>query len=466
MSFRLSPSQAHLVDFDPEGVLLIRGQAGSGKTTVLLERAKAFLSLFPRASVLVLAYNEALSSRARKYLGKHLVEGRLEVRTLHDWAKTLAKHEGVEFPRGFWADSTTRERFLQNITKRPSAGLKGTRLVAWTSQQWSEEVEWLLGQDIPSLETYLETDRRGRGRSGGPTREDRKLVWAVFEQYRKELEAKGKHDLHDILGLIRMAADKSGKPQPQKASFDFVLVDEVQDLDLAWLKAVASISRVGTTFAGDFAQRIYRRHFTWKAANIELAPARSKFLPGTHRNPKAIVALAKKVLGNPDATADLGFESPDFVNMTDDGKDHILLIQHPQKREALKRALTHARDLKIQGRDVVVAAPFKRLAEEAVETLKDLKVNADFLQRADLVERDGEVLPVTTFHQMKGLECEDMVILGMEDSLYPGWFLKGLAGGEAEDQMSELRNLLYMVITRAKFTVSISIGGVGSRFIV
>jgi superfamily I DNA/RNA helicase len=465
MPLRLTPAQSQLAAFDPEGVLLIRGQAGSGKTTVLLERARGFLAAYPRATVLVLAFNEALSARARRTLASQLEAGRLEIRTLHDWARTLASHEGVAFPKGFWADSTTRERFLGNILQRPPLDLTGSRVLAWTPQQWGDEVEWLIGQDIASLEGYAETERRGRGRAGGPAREERRLVWAVFEQYRKELAAKGRHDLHDILGLIRKAAQLSGRPQPQKASFDFVLIDEVQDLDLAWLKAVASIARVGTTFAGDFAQRIYHRHFTWKAAGIELPPARSRSLTGSWRNPRPIIALAARVLGEPDPAPDLGFEAPDPGAAAEDGRERVVLIQHPQKREALRRALAHAKELRDLGREVVVAAPFTRLAAEAVAILQQLGANAAFRQRAELVERPEGLLPVTTFHQLKGLECDDLVILGLEDALFPGWFLKGLEGQEATDRLAELRNLLYMVVTRARNSVTLGVGGAACRFL-
>jgi superfamily I DNA/RNA helicase len=465
MPLRLTPAQSQLAAFNPEGVLLIRGQAGSGKTTVLLERARVFLRAYPRATVLVLAFNEALSARARRTLDGDLEDGRLEIRTLHDWARTLASHEGVAFPRGFWVDSTSRERFLGNILQRPPLDLAGSRVLAWTPQQWGDEVEWLIGQDIATLDDYLGSERSGRGRSGGPAREERRLVWAVFEQYRKELAAKGRHDLHDILGLIRKAAVLSGRPQPQKASFDFVLIDEVQDLDLAWLRAVASIARVGTTFAGDFAQRIYHRHFTWKAAGIELPPARSRILAGSHRNPRAIIALAARVLGEPDPAPDLGFESPDPGAQAEDSRERIVLIQHPQKREALRRALDHAKALKELGRDVVVAAPFARLAEEAVAILRQLGADAAFRQRAELAERPEELLAVTTFHQLKGLECTDLVLLGMEDALFPGWYLKDLEGAEAADKAAELRNLLYMVITRARESVALAVGGTACRFL-
>ncbi|HLO66088.1 MAG TPA: UvrD-helicase domain-containing protein [Holophaga sp.] len=459
MDIRLTPAQTRLVDFDPEGPLLVRGQAGSGKTTVLLERAKGFLAAYPRATVLVLAFNEALAARFRRHLG--MAEGRLEVRTLHDWARTLARHEGVIFGKGFWVDSATRERFLEEILKRPPAPLEGTRMAAWTPQAWSAEVEWILGQDLDSAEAYRDAERKGRGRSGGPAREDRDAVWAVYRRLREDLEARGRHDLHDIHGLIRKAEARSGRPLPQKASFDFVLVDEVQDLDLAWLRAVASVARVGATFAGDFAQAIYRRHFTWKAAGIELPPARSRALPATHRHPQAVVDLAGRILGPQEP----GVEAPGPSLVPGEG-EAVVLIRHARKREALRRALERAAHLRAEGRDVVVAAPFRRLAEEAVALLAEGGTPAGLLQRGDLADRDGRVLAVTTFHQMKGLECEDIVLLGLEDGLFPGWYLKEVEPGDGPDVEAELRRLLHMVVTRARRTVTLCAGGETSRFLV
>jgi hypothetical protein len=234
---------------------------------------------------------------------------------------------------------------------------------------------------------------------------------------------------------------------------------------LAWLKAVASIARVGTTFAGDFAQRIYRRHFTWKAAEIELPPARSKFLTGTHRNPKAIIELAKKVLGETDDAGDLGFESPVTTGTEDDGQEHKVLIQHPKVREARRLALARAMKLFESKRDVVVAVPFKRMLEESLKTIQELGGHAAALDGEELAGRNGTLLPITTFHQMKGMECEDIILLGMEDDLYPGWYLKGLNGTEATDKIAELRNLLYMAITRAKWSVTLCVGGDAGRFL-
>ena len=60
----LNPEQDKLVRLDSRGHLLIRGVAGSGKTTIALYRAKYlsenYLDMFTANKILVLTYNRTL----------------------------------------------------------------------------------------------------------------------------------------------------------------------------------------------------------------------------------------------------------------------------------------------------------------------------------------------------------------------------------------------------------------------
>ena len=60
----LNPEQDRLVQLDSRGHLLIRGVAGSGKTTVALYRAKYlsenYLDMFTANKILVLTFNRTL----------------------------------------------------------------------------------------------------------------------------------------------------------------------------------------------------------------------------------------------------------------------------------------------------------------------------------------------------------------------------------------------------------------------
>ena len=81
-----------LIEFDVAGNLLIRGEAGSGKTTVLAARAERLAgeSLLP---ALFLTYNRALA----RYVNGMVEEGALNlvVRNFHAWTRDVAAQMGL-----------------------------------------------------------------------------------------------------------------------------------------------------------------------------------------------------------------------------------------------------------------------------------------------------------------------------------------------------------------------------------
>ena len=89
-SINFSEEQQKVLNIDLNGNLLIRGQAGSGKTTVLAARAGRCMSVISKGSLLFLTYNTALCryvDRSFKLLGS---KNGLTVTTFHDWVKKTA----------------------------------------------------------------------------------------------------------------------------------------------------------------------------------------------------------------------------------------------------------------------------------------------------------------------------------------------------------------------------------------
>ena len=67
-----TPEQESIINLDPTEHLLIRGQAGSGKTTVLAARAGKILSAMNKGSLLFLTYNSSLCAYVKKHLKKRV----------------------------------------------------------------------------------------------------------------------------------------------------------------------------------------------------------------------------------------------------------------------------------------------------------------------------------------------------------------------------------------------------------
>ena len=80
----------------------------------------------------------------------------------------------------------------------------------------------------------------------------------------------------------------------------------------------------------------------------------------------------------------------------------------------------------------------------------------------DLRTRD---IFVTTFHQTRGLEFDNVVVFGLNDTQFPGRHLKGIDVEDITDEMSTLSRLFYVVLTRAKHSVTLVTSTPTTRFL-
>ena len=77
-----------------DGHRLLRGVAGSGKTIVLISRARYLRAQHPDWRILVVCYNRVLADSLRTAIGAE----RVEVSTFHAWCTRQLKAAGIEIP--------------------------------------------------------------------------------------------------------------------------------------------------------------------------------------------------------------------------------------------------------------------------------------------------------------------------------------------------------------------------------
>ena len=103
------------------------------------------------------------------------------------------------------------------------------------------------------------------------------------------------------------------------------------------------------------------------------------------------------------------------------------------------------KDLIVTLNDVGSAA---QPAHERLETfLEDITLDSD---REEEKESAGDAVTLITMHSCKGLEFPHVYIVGLEDGLLPH------ARSKVEGTLDEERRLLYVGITRAMLTLTIS----------
>lgn len=276
-----SPEQLLIIKRVRAGVELIRGSAGSGKTTTAILKLKLFtiwvnsrrkrLENPNPVRALVLTFNKTLRGYVENLVLQNSIglNVALEIETISHWA-----YETLGCPHMCEGDEL--EVFAANAV--------GTGL---TVEFITNEAQYLMGRFPRSgLNEYLTCRRDGRGASPRVERAARQeILNKVVYPYNVWKEKNGRRDWNDL--VLEMAE----KPFHQ---YDVIIVDESQDFSANQLRAV--LRQLGpegaASFIIDTAQRIYAGGFTWAEIGLTIRPENSHRLGVNYRNTPETARLA------------------------------------------------------------------------------------------------------------------------------------------------------------------------------
>ncbi len=80
-----------------EGHCPFFGVAGSGKTILLIARARYFATVHPSWRILVLCYNKILSQYICQLLSPQDYEAHIIINNFHKWAKDFIQSAGIDY---------------------------------------------------------------------------------------------------------------------------------------------------------------------------------------------------------------------------------------------------------------------------------------------------------------------------------------------------------------------------------
>ena len=112
---------------------------------------------------------------------------------------------------------------------------------------------------------------------------------------------------------------------------------------------------------------------------------------------------------------------------------------------------------RIKKSSVAIALPFSRQIFPAQKQLVKLGLNVDRAKGASLGRMQNGIV-VTTYHQLKGLEFDYVVLMGMDDHNMPGRYIDRVPEEDIEEEEKVLCRLVYMAMTRAKKSLTV-VGG-------
>ena len=282
----LHPAQLGLVERDYNGPARVSGSAGTGKTVVALHRA-AFLAKFnPDARILLTTFSDALANLLRAKL-QTLVHQEVEPggRIVVDSINSV----GISLYEAQFGPLQLAGRDIIGAFVEDAAGKEGTNFSqAFLLTEWERVVDaW----QLDTWDDYRDVARIGRYRRLSETQ--RKALWPVFQRVRSGLREQGLLTQSEMFGQLTRHISETGHPP-----FDFIVVDEAQDVSVAQLRFLAALAGGrpnGLFFAGDLGQRIFQQPFSWKELGVDVR-GRSQTLRINYRTSHQIRTQADRLL--------------------------------------------------------------------------------------------------------------------------------------------------------------------------
>ncbi len=263
-------------------VRLVRGVAGSGKTLVLVRRARHLAEQYPDARLLVMTFNVELAKDLKARI--NLPEDRAEVANFHKLCRAILGSA--------WQEPLNTREWLR---KHERETLLNLRL---TAEFIAGEFAWRREMNLLDDEAYLSAERKGRGQRLDHYK--RVVLNAAFGRFRAHQQAlresgAGGHDWDDV-ALRALAALEDPAGHPLRAAFDSILLDEAQDFAPSWLRVTRALLKPGGSLfiCDDPAQCIFNA-YSWAQKGLSVV-GRTRVLRVPFRSTREISQAAHSLI--------------------------------------------------------------------------------------------------------------------------------------------------------------------------
>lgn len=450
----LHPSQRRLVSAHFNGPSRVLGGAGTGKTVVAMHRAKHLVTqVFTAESdrILFTTFTNNLARDIQENLRKLCPPAalrRIEVVHLDKWVADFLKRQGYRHRIAYWGQPPLKDLWEQAMTLRPSG---------FSERFFREEWDYVVQPDgCASYDDYKKARRTGRGVR--LSRQQRKAIWPVFEEYRNLLDAKGLREAVDAMRDAASLLEHRRGQSPYRA----IIVDEAQDMSTVafqLLRQIIGIEQPNDLFiVGDGHQRIYRRKVVLSHAGVNIV-GRSRKLYINYRTTDEIrrfaVALLEDVnVDDLDGGEDTNTKYKSLVH--GEAPRLALSATFPEEVEAIRQFVTEGDTSR-----TCLVTRTNGLLEQYEAALNEAGVDTYRLSRTEAENRQTPGLRLATMHRVKGLEFDRLVVAGVNDGTVPLAVgdLKSDDGAVREEAEKRERALFYVAVTRARSEVLITSHG-------
>jgi len=509
----LHPDQKSIADMDVDKPLVVTGTSGSGKTCILVHRARRLAQLYPEERIGILTLSRTLA-RLIKNLVSDLCSPeereRIDVLAYYDYFRLLIQEIGADDYFRAYArtldPSHGMARDMRMINGRACVNDYDPRSMERLEDTWDEFLEQREGsirEASTRLFTHLRThepmiDAEAYLRDEfllirtGTSIEARKRQYITDDDFSREgrsiplLKSQNVPNRQDVLYLLRRyewymfsggMMDEAGLTQilltptirdrirdlPDRLRFKCLLVDEFQDFsssEIVVLKTIPTAAINALSLFGDLSQKILVKGLRMAACGLLAGSATCVRIRKNYRNSRQILLAASKLVERYGEEArkqgvDIETIDPELA-VRETARPLAMKTGHEiAKAWALAKAWISGRAVKPWAVCIASASrqiPVSKILDARPADLLADRISGDY-------EKKVEHVVVGTISDVKGFEFSLVIIVGCSDNMLPN---RNIPAGEA--WRDALR--LYVAMTRGRDEVNLLYEGEPSQFLV
>ena len=447
----LHPAQRALVERNYKGAARVSGSAGTGKTIVALHRTVFLARNNPRSRILLSTFSDTLANalqvKLKRLIGNDVdILDRIQVQSIraiaHDlYVERLGQPTIVE-------PADVRSILQAVVAQSPAHTFSPSFLF----NEWTEVVDaW----QLETWEAYRDVPRLGRKTRMGIAQ--REKMWSIFAKVQTQL-----NDHHQVTGATLFSQIAEDLAKSNDRPFDFVVVDEAQDVGIAELRFLAALGDRrpdSLFFTGDLGQRIFQQPFSWKALGVDIR-GRSQTLTINYRTSHQIRTAADRLLPSSLADVDGNTENRRNTISVFNGPAPKVEIYQDSKQEikAVAQWIKHHLTAGLQPEQIGVFVRDQAQMARAIEVVSQTGVPHVSLDNLGHNLNGDGCIAVCTMHLAKGLEFAVVAVMACDDEVMP--LQSRIEAITDESDLNEVytteRHLLYVACTRARDSLLIS----------
>src|SRR5581483_956498 len=439
----LHPAQREWVEKDYRGPARVSGSAGTGKTVVALHRAAHLARAYPDARILLATFSNALAnallaSLRRLISNEPKLGERIDVYAMNAIGQRLYETQ-------FGKPRIVTEKEIRSLLDAASAAHPEQKFsTSFLLSEWDDVVD---GWQLDTWESYRDVQRLGRKTRLPESR--RAALWSIYQDVRAQLRLNGWITYAALFG--RLAAEL---PLRQHPPFDFAVIDEAQDVNVAQLKFLAALGADRPNalfFAGDLGQRIFQQPFSWKSLGVDIR-GRARTLHINYRTSHQIRMQADRLLAPEVADVDGNVEERRGTVSVFNGPhpDIRTFPNHWQESAAVGAWLRQRINDGVLGHEMSVFVRSQAELQRAQTAVAAAGLPLKVLD--DSTHTLPDHVSICTMHLAKGLEFRAVAVMACDDEVIPSQQRIESVTDDAdlEEVYNTERHLLYVACTRAR----------------